>query len=142
MKKFLVGAIGIMMVVAACGTSKQSATSTAKDTTSTSTNRSLYHCVSQYVDTSIQATPLWEESFDVDASAAENPSHKFGVSPGTDTYFAWVGVNKPDGVALMIANETTSDRSTAVFEHGYKSPMLMVSKGQNQTMALACSLAE
>lgn len=139
MKNLLaLNALALSCLIAACGTS----TSAEKTQVAEAANSSAkYLCGDQYIDTSLQQRPLWTESFAVDLTNSQDGLIKdFGVSPGTGGYHAFVGVNKPDGLALMIYNDQSGISSAAVYEKGAKTGMVVLKMSATQTLSLSCLL--
>lgn len=122
------------LALTACAGNTAPSTASIKDTAEAA---SKYDCATQFLDTAIQAAPLWTEAFEADLEG-EAPFKKFGVSPADGTYYATVSRNSPSGILVMILNQDTQRSSAAVFEDGARSATIIFQTSNTQTLELYC----
>jgi hypothetical protein len=104
-------------------------------------------CLIQYVDTGVQARPLFTERFDAKLGGGfEGIVKNFGVSPGQGGYYAYVApnLNAPisNDTVLMIGNSTNELKSLSMASSASPLMHLQLNVSEKQTLSVTCQRSQ
>ncbi len=104
-------------------------------------------CLIQYVDTGVQAKPLFTERFDAKLGGGfEGIVKNFDVSPGQGGYYAYVApnLNAPisNDTVLIIGNSTTQLKSVSLVSSAAPLMHLQLNVSDKQNLSVTCQRSQ